>query len=146
MATTVNAELPTLVQCGETPLAGEDIMGGFRLDGRRAVVTGASAGIGRRIARVLHAAGANVAVAARREERLDELCGQLGERALAIRCDIANEQERDALMDQAIEAFGGVDLLVNNAGMLDVAPSEEQDLRQYRDAIETNLVATFHLC
>jgi NAD(P)-dependent dehydrogenase (short-subunit alcohol dehydrogenase family) len=135
-----------MVLCGETPIEDEDILAGFRLDGRRAVVTGASRGLGKRMARVLHAAGASVVVAARRENLLQDLCDQLGERALPVQCDVSNEADRARLMERTVSELGGVDILINDAGALDVVPSEDEELAQFRTVIETNLVATFHLC
>lgn len=137
----------SVVLTGGTTMSQDDIFSGFRLDGRRAIVTGASAGLGKRWARVLHAAGAHVVVAARREDQLRNFCEELGERATPVRCDVSREDDRAGLVSTAIETMGGVDILVNNAGVIDVAgPSEDQELDDFRAVLEVNLVGLYHLC
>lgn len=87
--------------------------------GVRAVVTGASSGIGHRLAESLAAAGARVALVARRTERLDALAEQIrraGGEAIVLPCDVADRAQSLAAAHQVVERFGGVDLLVNNAG------------------------------
>src|SRR5437773_11297570 len=88
----------------------------FRLDGRVAIVTGASSGLGDRFARVLHAAGARVVVAARREARLKALSADLPG-SLAVPVDLSLADERERLVATTLEQFGTVDILVNNAGL-----------------------------
>lgn len=130
---------------GEATWGERDIADYFRLDGQVAVITGASSGIGRRLARVLHAAGAHVVVSARREKRLKELCNELGERSEYVLCDLLSESEMDALIEGVIARNGKIDLLVNNAGLLDVGPTEDEELSQFTDVISTNLIASFYL-
>ena len=130
---------------GETPIAGVDVLEYFRLDGKVALVTGASSGIGKRLARVLHAAGAEVVVAARREHRLKELCDELGSNASYIAGDLTDQAQVEDLIDQTLGRCGRIDVLVNNAGLLDVVPTELEELQQFRDVVDTNLVATFWL-
>ena len=93
-----------------------DPLAAFRLDGQVALVTGASSGLGERFARVLHAAGAAVVVAARREERLAALVGELPG-AVAVAADLSSADERCRLVAEVVERFGTVDVLVNNAGV-----------------------------
>jgi len=112
----------------------------FRLDGRRALVTGASSGLGERFARVLHGAGAEVVVAARRLDRLEVLAAELGG-AEAIACDVAD----DAQVEELVERVGAVDVLVNNAGIGTPMPAEEEPLDHFRRVVEVNLTGLFHV-
>ncbi|MBB2499313.1 SDR family oxidoreductase [Amycolatopsis echigonensis] len=114
----------------------------FDLTGRVAVVTGASGGLGRHFARVLHAAGATVIVGARRRDRLTELADELGERVIPVPCDITVESECDRLIDAAVSA-GGLDVLVNNAGIGDVGRAEDESVEQFRGVVDLNLVSLF---
>ncbi len=92
-----------------------------------ALVTGASAGLGARFARVLHQAGANVLVTARRGDRLDELASECGERIETMTGDITDARHRQALAER-LQSHGRLDVLVNNAGICDGGPIEEQSL------------------
>ena len=118
---------------------------GSQLEGQVAVVTGASSGLGRRFASVLHAAGATVVVAARRVERLDALAAELADRVLAVRCDVAVDADREALVATTVERFGRIDILVNNAGVNHPVAAEHEPIDDFRRALEVNLVAPFHL-
>ncbi|CAN5594861.1 MAG: SDR family NAD(P)-dependent oxidoreductase [Iamia sp.] len=118
----------------------------FRLDGRTALVTGASAGLGERFARVLHSAGATVVVAARRVDRLDALVDELGERAVAVACDVSVEADLVALAEAAAEVAGGsVDVLVNNAGIGRPQPAETEPFEVFREVVDVNLNGLFRL-
>jgi NAD(P)-dependent dehydrogenase (short-subunit alcohol dehydrogenase family) len=120
----------------------------FRLDGRVAVVTGASSGMGITFAHALAAAGARVVVAARRMERLRELAGELereGFAAHAVACDVAREDEVERLVEETQRAFGPADVLVNNAGFTTVVPAEDQALADWRAHLDVNLTGVF-LC
>ena len=116
----------------------------FRLDGRVAIVTGASSGLGLRFARVLHAAGANVVLAARRIDRLEALAVELPG-ALAVRTDIADEADRVSLIEKTIQKFGRVDVLVNNAGIGTQVGIEDESLELFRHTMEVNTTAVWHL-
>ena len=118
----------------------------FRMDGRTAVVTGASSGLGVRFARVLHAAGAQLVLAARRAQNLRELADELGERALVVVCDVSVDSDRERLIEEALTGTGHIDVLVNNAGVLSAAPAEDETAKELRDQLEVNLVAAQHLC
>ena len=115
------------------------------LDGQVAIVTGASSGLGRRFAGVLHAAGATVVIAARRLERLEELSAELGERVIAVRCDVGLDSDREHLVAMTLERCGQIDVLVNNAGTNRPVAAEDEPIADFRRAIEINLVAPFHL-
>ncbi len=107
-----------------------------------AVVTGASAGIGRTLALLLSKQGAKVAVAARRGDRLQQLaeeCRQLGGQAIAVPTDVADEAQCKALVEKTAEAFGGIDLLISNAGMAASALFEEfTDLSLFKHTVDVN--------
>ncbi len=89
----------------------------FDLNGKSALVTGASGGIGAAIARALHGAGAAVGLSGTREAPLEALAAELGERAYVLPCNLSDRDAVNALPKQAAEAMGAVDILVNNAGI-----------------------------
>jgi NAD(P)-dependent dehydrogenase (short-subunit alcohol dehydrogenase family) len=120
----------------------------FRLDGRVAVVTGASSGMGVTFAEALAGAGARVVVAARRGEQLRELALELerrGGQARAVVCDVSREEDVDRLVEETARSFGPADVLVNNAGFTTVVAAEEQDLADWRAHLDVNLTGVF-LC
>ncbi|MFG6475882.1 SDR family NAD(P)-dependent oxidoreductase [Microbacterium sp. P06] len=104
------------------------------------VVTGASSGIGAATARAAAAAGARVVLAARREDRLRELAAEL-EGAIAVRCDVTDQAQVAALVQATLDAFGRIDVLVNNAGQGLQAEIERLSLDDFRGVLELNLVA-----
>ena len=116
----------------------------FRLDGRVAIVTGASAGLGDRFARVLHAAGATVVLAARRADRLEDLAADLT-RAFVIPTDVADEAAREHLVTETLRLCGTVDVLLNNAGVGHAVSVEDEDLDTFRRAMEVNVTSIWHL-
>lgn len=122
-----------------------DLTALFRLDGQVAVVTGASSGLGDRFARVLHAAGAHVVVAARRADRLDTLAADLGDRVTAVAADLTVADDRVRLVEVAESVTGAIDVLVNNAGHSDPTPAESETLEHFVGTMDINLVAPFHL-
>jgi NAD(P)-dependent dehydrogenase (short-subunit alcohol dehydrogenase family) len=116
----------------------------FRLDGQVAIVTGASSGLGVRFARVLDAVGARVVLAARRVERLQELAAELDD-AVAVQADLADEVDREQLVQTALDRYGRVDVLINNAGIGATMAIEDEPLERFRDAMELNVTALWHL-
>jgi NAD(P)-dependent dehydrogenase (short-subunit alcohol dehydrogenase family) len=117
----------------------------FRLDGRVALVTGASAGLGARFARVLADAGAEVVLVARRADRLQSLADELSG-SLVAPADLADPDQRAAAVQAALDRHGRVDVLVNNAGISDGPQrAETEDPADFALAVEVNLTATFHL-
>ena len=115
-----------------------------RLAGKVVVLTGASSGIGEQFARALDVAGASVVLAARRRERLDELASTL-ERAHVVQCDVAEPPDRADLIAAAVDTFGRIDGLVNNAGITNVAPALRETDDDFRRVLEVNLIAPFAL-
>ena len=132
---------------GGTGLTPSSPAGGdpWRLDGRVALVTGASAGLGARFARVLHQAGAHVLATARRADLLDELARECGERIEVMPGDITDAPHRQALAGR-LASRGRLDVLVNNAGICDDGPIEEQSLEELRQVIEVNLISVLDMC
>jgi 3-oxoacyl-[acyl-carrier protein] reductase len=117
----------------------------FNLTGRKALVTGATGGIGGAIARALHAQGASVALTGTRVEGLEVLVEELGERARALPCNLRDAAAVDALPAQAEEAMGGLDILVNNAGITRDNIFVRMKDEEWDEVIAVNLTAGFRL-
>jgi NAD(P)-dependent dehydrogenase (short-subunit alcohol dehydrogenase family) len=119
-----------------------------RLQDQVAIVTGASAGIGRGVAAAFAAEGAKVVLAARSREKLEavaEAIRQKGGAALAVPTDVTVEEDVANLFRRAVETFGRVDVLVNNAGVSVGGPPDELSLEAWRKVIDVNLTGAF-LC
>jgi hypothetical protein len=116
----------------------------FRIDGRVAVVTGASAGLGSRFARVLDAAGARIVLAARRKDRLEALAEQLQD-PVVVATDLAADGAAAELIDIALDATGRIDILVNNAGASDEIPARDFPVERFREIVDINLIVPFAL-
>lgn len=118
------------------------------IPGRRAIITGASSGIGRAIASQLYRQGAEIIVTARREERLTELIDEIripGQGAIAVAGDVTDAELRKHLLRTAEQEFGGLDILVNNAGIGAVGPFAEADEGRLRTIMEVNFFAPLEL-
>lgn len=116
------------------------------LSGRVAIVTGGSRGIGASCARALHASGATVIVADVLIEAGKALAAELGERARFAELDVTDEEAWARAVEDAVEAFGTVDALVNNAGIANAAPLEHFSLEKWNAVIGVNLTGTFLGC
>lgn len=118
------------------------ILDRFNLEGKVAIITGASSGLGVSFATALAEAGADLVLGARREDRLAEtvrLVEEQGRRAVAVRADVTDPDNCRALADRAVKEFGRVDILVNNAGTAYMAPVSRDTPEQFRGTIELNL-------
>ena len=114
----------------------------FRLDGKVAIVTGASSGLGVAFARALAEAGADLVLAARRVERLEATRGvveQTGRRAITVAADVAIPENAGTVAEAAMNEFGRVDVLVNNAGKGTAVPASRETPAQFREVIDINL-------
>ena len=117
------------------------------LEGRRALITGASSGIGEATALAMAGEGASVALGARRKDRLDELAARIesdGGTALAIEADVGEEEQARALVETAHSELGGLDALVNNAGVMLLGPLQGADPAEWRRMIDVNLLGLLY--
>jgi NADP-dependent 3-hydroxy acid dehydrogenase YdfG len=117
------------------------------LEGRRALITGASSGIGEATALAMVAEGAAVALGARRKDRLEELAGRIsteGGTAVAIDADITDEEQARALVEGAHAELGGLDCLVNNAGVMLLGPLQGADPKEWRTMLEVNCLGLLY--
>jgi len=112
------------------------------IKGKVAIVTGASSGIGESMARHLAARGAKVVLAARRTDRLDKVVAEIreaGGEAIAIATDVAQRADLEKLAAETVEAFGRIDLLVNNAGVMPLSPLEKLKVDEWDRTIDVNI-------
>jgi len=119
------------------------------LKGQVALVTGASSGIGAATASMFAAAGCAVAIVARRLDRLEQLAAEIAEaggQALVLAGDVSREEEALRVVADAINHFGRLDILVNSAGTIQVDTLEHADFDQWRQVLETNLMACVYTC
>jgi 3-oxoacyl-[acyl-carrier protein] reductase len=117
----------------------------FDLTGKKALVTGASGGIGGAIARGLYAQGASVALSGTRVDPLEALAAELGERAFVTPCNLSDKEAVLALAGQASEAMGGLDILVNNAGITRDNIFMRMSDEEWQQVIDVNLSSTMRL-
>ncbi|MEU4697734.1 SDR family NAD(P)-dependent oxidoreductase [Nonomuraea dietziae] len=118
----------------------------FSLQGKVAIVTGASSGLGVAFARGLAEAGADIVIGARRKDRLEstrQLVEATGRRCVAVPTDVSVVADCDALVQAALSAFGAVDVLVNNAGVGTAVPATREKPEQFRQVVDVNLHGTY---
>ncbi|MGB7206738.1 MAG: 3-oxoacyl-[acyl-carrier-protein] reductase [Anderseniella sp.] len=117
----------------------------FDLSGKRALITGATGGIGAEIARALHARGAIVTLSGTRANVLEEVRASLGERAHVVACNLSDRDEVEKLVPAAEDAMGGIDILVNNAGITRDGLAMRMKIEDWQAVIDVNLTAAFTL-
>ncbi len=122
----------------------------YRLDGKTAIITGGAGGLGRAMVATFAEAGANVVVASRNQENIEKVVQDLmsrGHSALAVPVDITDEAAVGRMIDRSVEAFGAVDIIVNNAGRWGKSHlAEDTPLDEWRDVIDQNLTGLFIPC
>lgn len=115
------------------------------MTGKTALITGASRGIGAAAAREFAAAGANVVLAARTSDEISALAKEIGPKAFAVTCDVSRFEDVGLAVGDAIERFGGVDFLINNAGVIDpIARLDVSDPDAWGKAIDINVKGVYH--
>ncbi len=126
-----------------------DLSALFSLQGKVALITGASKGIGFGIAEIFSAAGAKVVICSRKQEGLDEMANQLnskGYEVTGIACNVGNMEELPKLVEKSVEKYGGIDILVNNAATNPVfGPVQETSLEAFDKIMSVNVKAAFEL-
>lgn len=121
----------------------------FSVTGVSTIVTGASSGIGKCIAERFAADGADVAICSREQEAVDEVAGELSDldgAVIAVECDVRDRGAVDALVEETMDAFGSVDVMINNAGASFMAPVEEISENGWKTIVDINLHGTFNGC
>ncbi|MEO0496425.1 MAG: SDR family oxidoreductase [Pseudomonadota bacterium] len=117
----------------------------YNFTNQTVLVTGASRGIGEAAARAFHGAGANVVLVARSTDHIERIAAELGDRAMAVPCDVADYGAVEAAVAGAISQFGGLDIVVNNAGLIDpIARMEKCDPDAWGKIIDVNVKGVYH--
>ncbi|WP_254761608.1 SDR family NAD(P)-dependent oxidoreductase [Natrinema marinum] len=121
----------------------------FSVDGETAIITGSSSGIGRSIAERFAADGVDVVVCSREQENVDPVAEEINEsdspgRALAVECDVTDREAVEALVEATVEEFGGLDVLVNNAGASFRAEFDDISPNGWKTIIDININGTYH--
>ena len=122
------------------------VMDLFSLRGKKALVTGASSGIGRKVAQAYAEAGAHVAIAARNIEALESVAAELADgdgKVVPIRCDVTRPEQVNSMVDRAVAELGGIDIAVCNAGIITVVPMLEMSPEEFQRIQDTNVTGVF---
>ncbi|MCV3270196.1 SDR family oxidoreductase [Roseobacter sinensis] len=115
------------------------------MTGKTVLITGASRGIGAETARVFARAGANVALVARGQTEIADLAGEIGQQAIAIPCNVASNREVSAAVETTVDTFGGLDVLINNAGVIEpISHLSTSDVQAWGDVIDINLKGVYY--
>lgn len=115
------------------------------VQGKTVLITGASRGIGESAARVFAEAGANVVLVARSANDITRIADEIGEKALAVTCDVSNFSEVEAAVAKAVETFGGVDILINNAGVIEpISHLATSDPEGWAKVIDINVKGVYY--
>ena len=124
-----------------------NVMDLFGLRGKRALVTGASSGIGRKVAQAYAQAGADVAIAARNVEALESVAAELAAdgtgKVLPIPCDVTRPEQVNSMVDRVVAGLGGIDIAVCNAGIITVVPMLEMSPEEFQRIQDTNVTGVF---
>ena len=123
--------------------AGSPMKQAWDIGGRTAFITGAARGIGADTARRLHGQGMNVVLAGLEQEQLDGLAAELGARALAAGCDVTSRKELTTAVESAIDAFGGIDVVIANAGIAAIGSVETSDPSAWERVVEVDLLGVY---
>jgi len=115
-----------------------------RLEGKTIIITGASSGLGAQMARKFAPLGANLVLGARREDKLAALCDELGQNTHYQLCDVTKAEDVDALAQRALEEFGRIDVLINNAGVMPLSFFSEKKLEEWNRMIDVNIKGVLH--
>lgn len=124
------------------------ILDSFRLTGKNALVTGSRTGLGKAMALALAEAGANVVVHGSKQDGITQVCEAVrstGVKAASVVADLADPHSPDRLMDAAINEFGSIDILINNAGMIRRSPAADYSIENWNDVLQVDLSAVFRL-
>jgi 3-oxoacyl-[acyl-carrier protein] reductase len=117
----------------------------FTLKEKKALITGATGGLGAAIARSLHSQGAHIAISGTRKEKLEDLAKELGDRVSILPCDLSNADATQNLISETTAALGGLDILVNNAGLTQDGLMLRMSDEHWSKVIEVNLTSVFRL-
>src|SRR5437667_3160586 len=118
----------------------------MNLKNKTAIVTGGTKGIGRAIAEALSRAGISVCIAARKQTEIDQIVSELGGNTTGFVCDVRQHDQVKALIGHAVKELGGLDILINNAGIGSFETVEETSPEDFRAVLETNLFGVFYCC